>query len=225
MRSALNVLIAPARGYTINVIRASLLIALISLRLSAADSAASIAGQLHRIALDPHECYRVIDLNFSKAEARIYFTSGYLIFAKPVEGQRISAVFSADKEGGDGEILLLPPLRSERLSLANFTESPNLNEHFRSALMIFSDNTADELVSRLHANPMDKPAPEIGALLADRFSTVLQNLAASFEVRLVEDLLSSTPNRPGLFYIAVAGTKLGNFDVVYDAGASEQMLV
>ncbi|MGI8744494.1 MAG: M1 family aminopeptidase [Bryobacteraceae bacterium] len=194
-----------------------------SLSIDAAQSAAAIAGQLNHIGLDAHECYRVIDLNFSKGDARIYLTSGYLIFAKPVNGERIAAVFASDVEGGDGEILLLPPLRSERLSLANFTESPNLDEHFHSALMIFTDGTEDTLLTELHANPLDKRVPEMGALLAEKSSGILQNLVASFEVRLVQDLLSA-PGRPGVFYIAVGGRKLGNFDVIYDPGAKEQML-
>ncbi|MDQ2947237.1 MAG: hypothetical protein M3Y27_15115 [Acidobacteriota bacterium] len=201
------------------------LLALACLRLAAADSAASIAEQLHRISLDPQECYRVLDLNFTKGDARIYFTSGYLMFAKPVNGEKIAAIFAADVEGGDGEILLLPPTRSERVSLANFTESPNLDEHLRSALLIFTDGTSESLLAQVHASPMSKKVPEMGALLAESSSSVLQNLIASFEVRLVQHLLSSSQDRAGFFYTAIAGLKLGNFDVLYDSAAKEQMLV
>ena len=199
------------------------LLALVCLRLGAAQSAASIAEELHHITLDPQECYRVLDLNFNAADARIYFTSGYLMFAKPLNGQKIAAIFVADVEGGDGEILLIPPTRSERVSLANFTETPNLDEHLRSALLIFTDGTADRLLALVQAGPMSKKVPEMGALLAESHSSVLRNLVTSFEVRLVQDLLSH--DRPGVFYAAVAGAKLGNFDVLYDRAAREQMLV
>ena len=200
------------------------LIALYCAPLPAADSAAGVASELHRITLDPRECYRVIDLNLSKGDARLYFTSGYLIFANPIKGRRLGAFFTSDVEGGDGELLVLPPVRSERLSLTNFTGSPNLDEHFRSAALLFSDDTAAGLLAKIHENPIDKPAPEMGALLLDKTGTVLANLAGSFEVRLVEDLLSND-RRPGLFYMAVGGAKLGNFDLVRDAATPEQMLV
>ena len=199
------------------------MLALACVRAAAADSAASIAGELHRLSLDPQECYRVLDLSFAAADAKIYFTSGYLMFAKPLNGEKIAAIFAADVEGGDGEILLIPPTRSERVSLSNFTESPNLDEHLRSTLLIFTDGTAERLLALIQASPMSKKVPEMGALLAEGYSSVLRNLITSFEVRLVQDLLSH--DRPGVFYAAVAGTKLGNFDVLYDRAAKDQMLV
>ena len=68
--------------------------------------------------LDPSECYRVREITLSIDEARFYLTDGYLIFAKAAGGKRIAAVFSADVEGGDAELRLLPPNRGERRSLA-----------------------------------------------------------------------------------------------------------
>src|SRR5580658_8655656 len=97
--------------------------------------------QIRTAALDPDQCYRVRDLTLAKEDLRLYFTEGYLIFSKPVNGERLSAVFSADLEGGDGEVLLLPPFRGERQSLARFTQTPNLDEHFREAVLIFSEGS------------------------------------------------------------------------------------
>ena len=73
-----------------------------------------LVRQIRPAALDPDQCYRVRDLTLAKEDLKLYFTEGYLIFSKPVNGERISAVFSADVEGGDGEVLLLPPYRGER---------------------------------------------------------------------------------------------------------------
>ncbi|MBV8818265.1 MAG: hypothetical protein JO022_07890, partial [Acidobacteriaceae bacterium] len=101
----------------------------------AGPSAAEIARKIQTAGLDSAESYRVVDFPFSKQDVRIYLNAGYLVFTKPVNGLRTGAVFIADAEGGDAEVLLLPPRRSERLSLASFTDSPNLDEHFRSALM------------------------------------------------------------------------------------------
>src|SRR5262245_48914694 len=96
-----------------------------------AGPAADLARAIRENSFDRDECYRVRDLTVVKEDIRIYLTDGHLIFSKPVAGRRIAAVFTADVEGGDGEVLLLPPDRAERRSLAVYTNSPNLDEHFR----------------------------------------------------------------------------------------------
>src|SRR5271166_4203251 len=102
-----------------------------------AGNAAEAARAVREMALDAGECYRVRELALPKDEARIFFTDGYLIFAKPVAGVRMSAVFTTDAEGGDGEVLVLPPNRGERRSLASYTGAPNLDEHLVAAVLIF----------------------------------------------------------------------------------------
>ncbi len=198
--------------------------------ISAGERAAQTASALRASALDPAECYRVRDLNFSREDARFYFTDGYVIFAKPVNGRHVAAVFVDEVEGGDGEILLLPPHRGERVALAAFTKSPNLNEHFHSMLMVFTDDTANELRERIAERARQVPeAPgrnaEMGALLAGRWNPILQNFFSSFEVRLVENLLAPRPAAENFFYAAIAGKLLGNFDFIYDPRTREQITV
>ena len=88
-------------------------------------------------------------------------TEGYLIFSKPLMGQRLAAIFTADVEGGDGEVILIPPTRGERQSLASFTQAPNLDEHLRSALLISTDGSAAALLDRMQQDGAGKPAPEM----------------------------------------------------------------
>src|SRR5881227_427998 len=92
-----------------------------------AGTAAEVARAIRENSFDRDECYRVRDLTLVKEDIRIYLTDGHLIFSKPVAGRRIAAVFAADVEGGDGEVMLLPPDRAERRSLAAYTETPNLD--------------------------------------------------------------------------------------------------
>ena len=47
---------------------------------------------------DPSECYRVHDLSIRRADIRLYLTSGYLTFSKPVHGYPMSAIFTTDVE-------------------------------------------------------------------------------------------------------------------------------
>jgi hypothetical protein len=188
----------------------------------AGPTAAETARAVKDAGLDPDQCYRVRDLSLYKEDIKLYFNDGYLMFSKPVAGNRVAAVFSADVEGGDGEVILLPPQRGERQSLARFTGSPNLNEHFRRALLIFTDESARSLLESIEKGSGRK-TPEVAPLLAEQWTPVVANILDSFAPRIAGDLLS--PGRTdGLLLIALAGKTLGNFDVIYDPTASEQIL-
>ena len=175
--------------------------------------------------LDPAACYRVRDVSFAKEDIRLYLTEGYLIFSKPVMGQRLAAVFTTDVEGGDGEVILIPPVRGERQSLASFTQSPNLDEHLHSALLISTEGSATALLERIQKDGTGKPAPERGALLAEQWSRVVSNIGGAMEMRLIEDLASSRPQSRGLLFLALSGKTLGNFDMISDSSADGRIAV
>ncbi len=186
----------------------------------------SIAAEMRTAGLDPAECYRVRDLHFSRGDdLRFYLTDGYLIFGKPVAGRPIAAVFSADTEGGDAEVLVLPPSKGERVSLSAFTGAPNLDEHFSSGLFLFTDDTAEVLKKAIARQEDARKSPERGALLAEEWNRVLGNLSGSFSVRLVQHLMEGVAPERGIFYSALQGVKLGNFDAIYDPEASEQIFL
>jgi hypothetical protein len=187
----------------------------------AAETAATLARNVDEAGFDPAVSYRVRNLAFQKEDLKLYLTDGYLLFGKPVEGRPIAVLFSADRPGGDGEIIVLPPSRSERLSLAAFTNSPNLDEHLRLALFIFTDKTGGELLEQVKSSQA-KLAPEEGILLAGKHSSALKNLTRSFSSRIVQDLLWGQPEL-GFFYAAMQGKLLGNFDALYDPRSREQV--
>src|SRR2546426_6524296 len=116
---------------------------------------------------DRNECYRVRDVTLVREDIRIYLADGHIIFSQPVAGRRIAAVFTADVEGGDGEIILMPPNLAERTSLASYIASPNLDEHFRTALFLFTGNDYDQLMSQLPENPTNKKVPELGPVMEE----------------------------------------------------------
>ncbi len=190
----------------------------------AADVTGGLSKQIHHSGLDAQQCYRIRDLRFARDEIKLYLSDGYLIFGQPVNGTRISAVFSAATESGDAELLLLPPLASERRTLAAYAKSPNLVEHFKEAAFIFSDETGAELMKAVQELG-GKPSAEMGALLATKWSSTTSLLAASFEVRLVEDLLSPRRASEGFLFAAIAGNTLGSFDLVWDSRARHQILM
>jgi hypothetical protein len=187
-----------------------------------AGSASDLADEFRTLELDAAECYRVRDLHFSRDELKFYLTDGWLVFSKPVAGRRMAAVFVAEPTAGDAEILLMPPTKGERVSLARFTGTPNLNEHFTVAVMIFSDGAEDEMREAI-GRSQAKKSSENGLLIQTHWQNTVRNLTSSFLVRLVEQTLSQTPKDNGLFYAAISGKSLGNFDVVYDPEAKEQI--
>ncbi len=192
--------------------------------LYAGTPAADLARAIRENTFDPNECYRVRELRLAKEDIKVYLTDGHLIFAKPIAGRRIAAVFVADTEGGDAEIILMPPDRAERRALAAYTHSPTLDEHFRTAVLLFTGDDYAALVSQMAENPFNRKTPEIGAALDEEFAGTLRNIGTSYQTRLVDDLLNAEPHPPGLFAAFVNSPKLGSFDVIFDPASREQIL-
>lgn len=189
---------------------------------SYAEIANTIAAELRATTLDESECYRVREFTFRRGDATFYLTDGYLIFGKPVQGIRAAAAFYAPEAINDAEILLRPPDRGERASLAAHTGTPNLSEHFRQGIFVATDGSLDRWRADLLASPLTRPDLEMGLLLHSRFAGVARNLGQSFQVRLVHDLLNGNPEM-GMFYAALTGVRLGNFDFIYDPLAREEV--
>src|SRR5579883_3413614 len=186
-----------------------------------AGAAGDLARAIRENSFDRDECYRVRELRLVKEDIRIYLTDGHLIFSKPVAGRRIAAVFAADVEGGDAEVLLLPPNRAERTSLARYTGEPNLDEHFSAAVFLFTGDQYENLRAQMADNPANKKTPELGPLLEDQWGPTLRNLGTSYQTRLTLDLLSGPGHPRGLFSAMLRGRRLHNFDLLYDPDAPE----
>jgi hypothetical protein len=189
----------------------------------AAGQAADLAREIRENTFDPQECYQVRDLRLVKEDVRIYLTDGHLIFSKPVAGRRYAAIFTGDVEGGEGEVILMPPDRAERSSLAAYIGSPNLDEHFRSVLLFFTGDEYAALKAQMPASPANRATPELGAAMAEKWNSVLRNVGASYQTRLTLDLLGSPGYDPGLTMAVFNGFKDGNFDVLYDPQSPEQI--
>lgn len=187
-----------------------------------ASAASDLSVQIRSAKLDSARCYRVRDLGFAREDLKIFLNNGYLIFSQPVAGAPFAAVFSGEIQGGDGEVLVTPPRRSERRSLASFADSPTLNTHFQTALFLFTDGTARELIDLAVAQ--GSPSNEMGLMLAGKYSPTLRNIAQGFEVRLMADVLNANPAR-GFFYATVGSNTLGTLDLVYDPTAHDQIVI
>jgi hypothetical protein len=205
------------------LVRLTALAALATALFAQTRTAADLGKAIVSAGLDPSACYRVRDLQISLEDAQFYLTDGYIIFGKPVNGAPVTAVFSAEVEGGDAEVLLFPPNRSERKTLAGYTGSPNLDEHFTNAVFLFTEAQARGLAENIRAKGEARNSPEAGAVLADQWASTVANLAGSSESRMVLDLLGGSSAQQGFFESFIQGGKLGNFSVTYDSRAYEQL--
>lgn len=184
---------------------------------SDSPTAAQTADALSNIVIDPARTYRVRDLEIDRGDITIYLTDGVLGFATPVDGRTVAAAFTTTlSDAGDAEAIVLPPQRSERASLASFTGSPNLDEHFTSALFVFSDATAREIESKLGDMSPVRPAPaDVKAKFAPAAGPVLRSVCTQIDVALIEALLDNHPDAGGFFYAIIAGRRLGSVDLSY----------
>ncbi|HEX4229695.1 MAG TPA: M1 family aminopeptidase [Bryobacteraceae bacterium] len=181
----------------------------------------AISDQLQHLSLDSTQTYKVRELQISRGGVKIYLTEGILSFLTPVAGQIVGAVFTTQNvDAGDGEILALPPNRAERASLARFTKSPNLDEHFSSALLLFTDATAAELREQMQQRPLHA-IPDAGSQLAPQWENLVRSAAVGLNLRLTGSLLDGHRPMDGFFYAFMSGRNAGPFDFTYLPEESE----
>jgi hypothetical protein len=198
------------------VVRITLLCGILAAQPPPAPSGAALAQAVSDIVLDPQQCYLVRDLSFARDDIKLYFNDGYLIFSKAAAGQRIAAVFAGTEDPADGELLLSPPRRDERQSLAKFTQTPNFDEHFRAALLTFTDGSAEKLITDILASGRSRVNEEAGRLLASEWSAPVRAITGSLAQRIVGDLISPEPVGGGFLFAALQSDRLGTFDIMFD---------
>jgi hypothetical protein len=91
--------------------------------------------------------------------------------------------------------------------------------------MVSTDGSTAALLERMQKDGTGKPAPEMGALLAQQWSPVVSNVGSAMEMRLVEDLAAARPQSRGLLFLALSGKMLGNFDMVFDSRTDGRIAV
>ena len=192
--------------------------------LLSAGVGAETSQAVRTVELNPDDCFRVRELQLTRGGVQFSLTDGYLIFSKPVLGAPVAAFFSAAVEGGDAEVLLLPPDRDERRVLSAHTGKPNLEEHLREAAFFFADDTAVELHKQIEASETMHKDPDYGSSFAATYTPVLRSIVRQFETRLLLDLLANHHDAGGFFASMLGGRTVGNFDVVFDPRSTEQIM-
>ncbi len=181
-------------------------------QLRAGDGAPSdpreLLKTLNQLSIDPGQVRFLRDARITRDRLTLYFNRGFLGLLTTVQGEVTGAVFL-----GDGEALMVPPDPVERQSLAWFTKSPLLDEHFTSAYLRFTDGTAQELLKQ--AQPPDPEAAEQPpAEFVPAWNDLARRLNPGQSLRILEDLVSD--QRPEYFSAAIQGLSLGAFTIMID---------
>ena len=192
-------------------------------------SAEALYLQLRSVGLDKSRAYRIRETSFDPAAFHITLDDGTIAFTEDVAGHITGAFFV-----GDGEVLLVPPDKVERASMAMFTGAAILEERFVTAYFRFNDETFAEL------QPALRPADNSSEFVS-QWNETAHNLAQSDALRLLltfsqflpvtgQEQVSSTERNPisnedRVLHARLQGRRLGTFDLYYDAAATEQIWV
>jgi Peptidase family M1 domain len=184
------------------------------------QTTAALYSRLRSIGLDEHRVYRIRGAVIDRSNLHLDFETGTLAFTEDICGRITGAFFE-----GEGEILLRPPNRVERASLALFTGMAILEEQFSTGYLRFNDDTAESL------RPFLSPAPD-GADVVKQWDDMARSLAESDALRILMDFSHFLPtptgpepaqNFPRLLHARLQGKKLGGFEVFWDAAAAEAL--
>ena len=191
------------------------------------NSSESLYLQLRSTGLDKSRVYRVRDVSIDRAAFHVTLNNGTIAFTQDVAGQVTGAFFE-----GDGEILLSPPNRYERASMALFTGEAILEERFVTAYFRFNDDTFAEL------RPSLVPVDYAEAFLA-QWNETARNLAEGDALRLLMTFSRFLPvagqaaeatattvrteDSDRFLHARLQGLRLGTFDLYFDADTSEQI--
>jgi hypothetical protein len=186
--------------------------------------AESLYLELRSVGLDPSRVYRVRNVSLDRSAIHITLEDGTLAFTKDVAGRVTGAFFE-----GEGEILLSPPNKVERSSMALFTGAAILEERFLTGYFRFNDDTFAEL------KPSLRPAENTHEFVSE-WNETAQNLASVDALRLLMTFSKSVPAVNGaatgdhepmrderMWHARLQGQKLGPFDAYYDSDAFEQV--
>ena len=164
---------------------------------------------------DAKDVYQVREVSFLLEDVHISISDGTVAFVREVNGHITGAMFE-----GVGEVLLVPPNRAERTSLALFTGSAVLEQRFQSAyLRFYDDKTVTELRAGLRGHAED----------AQEFITRWQQpallLARGDALPILQAMTGALQSAARFLHLRIGGTTAGIIDVFFDSNGSEQISV
>jgi hypothetical protein len=182
---------------------------------ASSPGAVALYRELLNPSFDAKDVYRVREVSILLEDLHISISDGTIAFVREVNGHLTGAMFE-----GTGEVLLVPPNRAERTSLALFTGSAILEQPFQSAYFRFSD---EKIVSELRAGLRGNA--EDAQDFVTRWQEPAMVLARGDALPILQAMTSAPESSPRFLHLRMGGTAAGIVDVFFDSNASEQISV
>ncbi|HEX5434371.1 MAG TPA: M1 family aminopeptidase [Candidatus Angelobacter sp.] len=181
---------------------------------AAPESASALYNEILNPVLDPAQVHALREVSIDREDLHISLSDGTIALIRAVDGHITGALFQ-----GQGEVLVIPPDRAERTSLALFTKSAVLEQRFTTAYFRFVD---DRLVDELRAGfrPAENPAEFIA-----RWAQPVRDLARADALSILQGLTNSGDSETRFLHVRVGGTALGIFDLYLNPNVQEQVSV
>ena len=147
------------------------------------------------------EVFTVNDLELKRDAATFHLHSGRVCFVSPVEGKVTGAVFV-----GNGNLVLDPPIKTERASLQLLTKQDEFVEHYENLVLRFTDSTYEEI--KKAGTPGGGEGCDPG-LFEDSQHAMRHDrmLKYNLDARILQDVLS---REPGSLFVAFVHGKVYN---------------
>ncbi len=179
------------------------------------SGAVALYRNLLNPSFDAKDVYQVREVSILLEDIHISISDGTMAFAREVNGHITGAMFE-----GVGEVLLVPPNRAERTSLALFTGSAVLEQRFQSAYFRFSD---DKIVNELRAG-LRGHADDAQEFI-NRWQEPALLLARGDALPILQAMTSVPEAAARFLHLRMGGTTAGIVDVFFDSNGSEQISV
>ncbi len=182
-----------------------------------ATGAVALYRELLNPGFDRKDVYRIREVSILREDLHISISDGTMALMRSTNGHVTGAVFE-----GIGEVLLVPPNRAERTSLALFTGSAVLEPRFQSAYFRFAD---DVLAEELRAGFRGPAQADDAQEFITRWQEPARQLARADALPILQGLTSSKDADARFLHLRIGGTAVGIFDLFFDMNISEQISV
>lgn len=182
--------------------------------ISPASSAMALYREIVNPVLDPIDVHGIREVSIEREDLHISLSDGTIAFFHAVDGRITGAIFE-----GAGEVLMIPPGRAERTSLALFTGAAVLEQRFTTAYFGFVD---DRLVEELRTGFRVADHPQE---FVERWVQPARDLARADGLPILQSITNTGDSRPRFLHMRVGGTALGVFDLFLNTNAQEQISV
>ncbi len=158
----------------------------------------------------------VSNLKLVRDAASFEFKSGRIDIVQPVRDRYHAAVFE-----GEGVIRLDPPTQIEKDQLKKFTGEEKLEEEFKSVVLRFTDETAEELMAALGVDsPSDRQGTQESQLCQESRDRILKQHFRNIDSRVFRDIVSGEKD---YFFADIESRTKGKFVFEVDPDSREEV--